>query len=260
MRYARGWRFWCSVMCYCWASASFASDSMTIAAASDLRFALNDIVAQYQSLHTESTIRVIYGSSGKMTTQIRHGAPYDLFFSADIRFPETLYHDGFAKTTPSVYALGRIVLWSARHETTDLSLEDLTSPLFRRIAIAQPEHAPYGMRAKEALQAVGVWEAIQSKLVYGENIAQTAQMAESGAADVAIIALSLALFPRLAERGYVLIDDALHQPLTQGFVITRYGANKPAVEQFTQFMQTDTAHRIMRHYGFIMPTTDNHSD
>lgn len=254
------WRRCLLLCCMSVWSLSAVSETITMAAASDLRFALDDIVAQYQTHHGNASIRVIYGSSGKMTTQIRHGAPYDLFFSADIRFPETLYHDGFAVTTPSVYALGRIVLWSARHDVTDLSLEDLTSPMFRRIAIAQPEHAPYGMRAKEALLASGVWPKIEHKLVYGENIAQTAQMAESGAADVAIIALSLALFPRLAERGYVLIDESLHQPLTQGYVITRHGADNPLAEQFAQFMKTDTAHRIMQHYGFIMPSSDTHSD
>lgn len=248
---------WCHRILFCLAiifANSASAESITIAAASDLRFALDEIIEIYQAESGRPSIRVIYGSSGKMTTQIKHGAPYDLFFSADIRFPEMLYRDGFAVTTPTVYALGRLVLWSARHDVSDLTLADLTDAKFRRIAIAQPDHAPYGLRAQEALQAVGVWTAIEERLVFGENIAQTAQMAESGAADAAIIALSLAMFPRLAARGYGLIDDALHQPLTQGYVITRYGANKAAVEHFAQFMQTASAHRIMQHYGFIMPS------
>lgn len=229
------------------------AERFTIAAASDLRYALDEIVAAYRATHPDHDITVIYGSSGKMTTQILNGAPFDVFFSADIAFPERLAEAGFSASTPEVYAIGRIVLWSRRLDASTLSLQDLALPDIRRIAIAQPAHAPYGQRAREALQAAGVWEAVEGKLVFGENIAHAAQMAQSGAADIGIIALSLAVFPDLATRPHQLIDDTLHQPLTQGFVVTRRAADNPAVWIFADFMHTATAREIMQRYGFVLP-------
>lgn len=235
------------------AHAAMGGDALTIAAAADLRYALDDIVDHYRAQHSGTHIDVIYGSSGKMTTQILNGAPFDIFFSADIAFPERLYERGFAVTEPRIYAIGRIVLWSKRHDASAMTLADLSQPDIRRIAIAQPIHAPYGLRAQEALQASGLWDDIESKLVFGENIAHTAQMVESQAADVGIIALSLALFPALAQHGYYLIDDALHSPLTQGYVVTRHGKDNARAHDFAQFMQGAEARRIMQAYGFVLP-------
>ncbi len=230
------------------------AESFTIAAAADLRFALDEIVERYREKHPEQQVRVIYGSSGKMTTQIINGAPYDLFFSADIAFPERLQAAGMTTTDPAVYAIGRIVLWSNTLDASKLDLEDLArDPRIRRIAIAQPAHAPYGLRAQEALQSVGAWEAVQPRLVFGENIAHAAQMVESGAADVGIIALSLARFPELARHPYHLVDESLHNPLTQGFVVTRRAADHPGVLAFADFMASATAHAIMQRFGFVMP-------
>lgn len=233
--------------------AVHASDTVRIAAASDLRYALDDIITLYRQAHADAHIEVIYGSSGKMTTQIINGAPYDLFFSADIAFPQRLKHQGLTATEPAIYAIGRIVIWSNTLDAASLTLADLSADSIQRIAIAQPAHAPYGLRAQEAMRAAGVWEAVQNKLVFGENIAHTAQMTQSGAAQVGIIALSLAQFPALAEHGYYLIDDALHQPLTQSYVVTQRGGNKPEVRAFADFMTTNQAHAIMRHYGFVLP-------
>lgn len=230
-----------------------AGDRITIAAASDLRYALNDIVSLFQQQYPSAGIDVIFGSSGKITTQIVNGAPYDIFFSADVEFPKRLHRDGLTATEPSVYAIGRIVLWSKRHNASVMTLHDLVDPSIRRIAIAQPMHAPYGQRAKEALMAVGIWNDIQSKLVFAENIASAAQMTESEAADAGIIALSLALFPDLARHGYHLIDDALHQPLTQGYVITKYGKDNSLAHEFVRFMTHEAAITIMEHYGFVLP-------
>lgn len=230
------------------------ADEFTIAAASDLRFALDDIIKLYRHDHPGHRFEVIYGSSGKMTTQIMNGAPYDIFFSADISFPERLKAEGFTATDPAVYAIGRIAIWSNTLDASKLTLQDLpTDPRIRHIAIAQPSHAPYGLRAQEAMQATGVWEAVQPKLVFGENIAHTAQMVESQAADVGIIALSLAKFPEMAERPHHLIDAILHNPLTQGYVVTKRGGNKQPVMNFARYMETDAAHQIMERYGFVMP-------
>lgn len=230
-----------------------ASEAVRIAAAADLRYALDDIIALYRQAQADAQIEVIYGSSGKLTTQIINGAPYDMFFSADIAFPKLLKERGLTASEPAIYAIGRIVIWSNTLDAAGLTLADLASDAVQRIAIAQPAHAPYGLRAQEALQAAGVWEAVQNKLVFAENIAHAAQMTQSGAAQVGIIALSLAQFPALAEHGYALIDDALHQPLTQGFVVTQRGGNKPEARAFADFMGTDQAHAIMLHYGFVLP-------
>lgn len=238
----------------------YASGKLTIAAASDLRYALDDIVTLFQQRQPAADIRVIYGSSGKISTQIRHGAPYDVFFSADIQFPEQLYAEGHALTQPQLYALGRIVLWSPRQNMAGIELAQLTELNFRRLAIAQPSHAPYGQRAKEALQAVGVWATVEPKLVYGENIAQTAQMVQSGGADIAIIALALARFPELAKQGYQLIPAELHQPLTQAYVITRHGANNSTAQNFTAFMTNKEVLAIMQSYGFDLPTSQPASE
>ena len=238
------------------ATANAGQPALTIAAASDLRYALDDIAAQFRNANPDAQLRIIYGSSGKMTTQIINGAPYDLFFSADIAFPERLEREGLTATSPSVYALGRIVVWAPNGDEPPLTLGDLASDDVRRVAIAQPRHAPYGMRAREALKASGVWEDVESKLVFGENIAQTAQMVNSGGADAGIIALSLALFPSLEEHGHTLIDDELHEPLSQGFVITRRGADHPLSERFAKFMDSDEALGIMAEYGFTRPEAD----
>lgn len=243
--------------CFVFEGDAFASQRLTIAAAADLRFALDDILTIYRPQHPDAQIEVVYGSSGKMTTQILNGAPYDVFFSADISFPERLYREGFAVTKPSVYAVGRIVLWSKRHDASSMTLHDLLQPSIRRVAIAQPAHAPYGLRAKETLMELGLWEEIQPKLVFGENIAHTAQMVESKAADVGIIALSLALFPALAIHGHHLIDDQLHNPLTQGYVVTRYGRNNALAHDFAAFMMGQDARAIMAEFGFILPECDD---
>ncbi len=231
---------------------AFADEPIRIAAASDLRYALDEIVDAYHEAHPDAQLEVIYGSSGKMTTQIINGAPYDIFFSADIAYPERLSEAGLSATEPAVYAIGRIVIWSNSVDASKLALEDLASDAIYRIAIAQPAHAPYGLRAKEALQSAGVWEAVEGKLVFGENIAHTAQMTQSGAAQVGIIALSLARFPEMARHGHHLIDEDLHNPLTQGYIVTRRGAEKPGTMRFAESMTGDKAHEIMTRYGFVV--------
>ncbi|MEX2129945.1 MAG: molybdate ABC transporter substrate-binding protein [Pseudohongiellaceae bacterium] len=233
-------------------AAQAQAEDFTIAAASDLRYALDEIIQAYRVEHPEHEPTVIYGSSGQFFTQINNGAPFDLYFSADIEYPEQLKAAGLTASEPSVYAIGRIVLWSAGMDASTLRLRDLTRDDIRRIAIAQPEHAPYGQRAMEAMQAAGVWDAVQSKLVFGENISQAAQMAESGAADVGIIALSLALFPTMSTRGYYLIDADLHAPLTQAYVVTRHGEGKAAVLDFARYMEGDAAHGIMQRFGLVI--------
>lgn len=241
------------LVCFICAVTTEANDKLTIAAASDLRHALDEISTLFRRQHPALALNIVYGASGKLSTQIRHGAPYDMFFSADSSFPAQLYQDGLAATAPQPYALGHLVLWSPTQNMAGISLSQLSELNFNRLAIAQPAHAPYGQRAKQALQAAGVWQTVEPKLVYGENIAQTAQLAQSGGADIAIIALSLAKFPELAKQGYQLIPVELHQPLTQAYVITRHGADNNNARLFSAFMASAEVLSMMQRFGFERP-------
>ncbi len=230
------------------------AEAVTIAAASDLRLVLPEIIEQYRLKYPQDNLKVVYGSSGKLTTQIINGAPYDLFLAADNSFPERLYNQGVSTTKPEIYALGRIVLWSRNMDASALTLEDLPKQAqIRRFAIANPQLAPYGMRAKEALISAGVWEAMQSKLVMGENIAQTAQLLESGAAEAGIISLSLTFYPTMQHYDYYLIPESYHQPLHQAYIITKGAENNKAVFRFVEFMKSPQVRAIKEKYGFVLP-------
>jgi len=230
------------------------AEKITIAAAADLKFAMDEIVVSFKKSTPGREVEVIYGSSGKFHTQIQQGAPYDLYFSADIGFPRELIKRGFSASEVKPYAIGRIVLWSAEMDAAKMTLSNLTDPKIARIAIANPKHAPYGKRAEEALRASGLWDKLQPKLVFGDNIAHTAQFVQTGNAQVGIIALSLALNPELSKKGgYSLIPDTLHNPLEQGYIITKRGVNKALAKQFADYMASKEALGIMRKYGFVLP-------
>ena len=231
-----------------------AGEKITIAAAADLKFALDEIVVLFKKTHPADQIETIYGSSGKFHTQIKQGAPYDLYFSADIAYPRALKAEGLGSSEVQTYGIGRIVLWSQSRDAGRMTLGDLADPAIRKIALANPKHAPYGKRAEEALKASGVWEKVEAKLVYGENVAQAAQFVQSGNVQISIIALSLALSPELAKQGgYALIPDKLHEPLEQGFIITRRAAGNSLAREFARFMAGNEARTIMARYGFAMP-------
>jgi len=230
------------------------AETITIAAAADLKFAMDEIVSTFRKANPTEEVLVSYGSSGKFHTQIQQGAPYDLYFSADIAFPRELAKSGFAASQAMPYAIGRIVIWSNRLDATKMRLDSLTDPKITRIAIADPKHAPYGKRAEEALRTSGLWEKIEPKLVYGENIAQAAQFVQTGNAQVGIIALALALNPKMAnDGGYWLIPDNLHAPLEQGFIITKRAASNALAKQFADYMASKTARAVMVKYGFVLP-------
>jgi molybdate transport system substrate-binding protein len=239
--------------CSLWSSAACA-ETLTVAAASDLKFAMGEIVADFNHAHPADTVQVIYGSSGKFQSQIRQGAPYDVFFSADIAFPQGLVDAGFAASPVRVYAIGRLVLWSATLDASAMTLDSLTDPQITRIAIANPKHAPYGKRAEEALRTAGLWEKVQSKLVFGENIAHTAQFVKTGNAQVGIIALALAVNPELAGRGgYWLVPDTLHEPLEQGFIITKRAQSNELARRFADYAADRFKTSVMAEHGFAVP-------
>lgn len=225
------------------------AEEITIAAASSLKPAMAALVADFQGQHPDADIEVVYGSSGRFFSQIQRGAPYHLYFAADMDYPQQLVDKGFASGEVMTYAEGRLVLWSAVRDVSQMTLQDLTDADIRRVAIANPRHAPYGQSAEEALRAAGVWQAVAPKLVYGESITHAAQFAHTGNAEVGIIALSLVLSPPLAEGAYQLVPRHLHTPLRQGFIITAAGADSPLAEAFADYLHTDPARRTLAQFG-----------
>jgi len=242
-----------SIIVYIIFSRPVYAEKIVIAAASDLKFAMNELIANFKQVNEPAEVDVVYGSSGKFYTQIQQGAPYDLYFSADIAFPRLLGEKGLAASEIKPYATGRIVLWSASYDATKMTLTSLTEAKISYIAIANPKHAPYGKRAEEALRGSGLWDKLQAKLVYAENIAHAAQFVQTGNAQLGIIALSLAVNPELADKGgYWLIPDDLHKPLEQGFIITKRAINNSLAKRFATYMDSKQARAVMTKYGFVL--------
>jgi molybdate transport system substrate-binding protein len=228
-----------------------------VAAASDLQFALAEAAAAFREA-TGEEVKLAFGSSGNFARQIRQGAPYDLYLSADEDYVFALARDGFLRDEGALYAVGRIVLLAPRGGplNPDGTLDDLKRALSEgrvtRFAIANPEHAPYGARAREALRHARLWEAIEEKLVFGENVTQAAQFATSGSAQGGIVAYSLALSPQVAERAaYALIPADWHKPLRQRMALSKDAG--PAAERFYAWLQTPPAREIFRRHGFALP-------
>jgi len=224
-----------------------------IAAAADLRYALDEVVKAYKKNNSGATIEVIYGSSGNAFTQISNGAPYDIFFSADIIYPQKLKESGLTLTDPKLYAIGRIVLWSA---TLDVSkgLSVLAEKPNIKIAVANPEHAPYGQRSVEALKFYKLYEKVEKQLIYGENISQAAQFCLTGNADAGLIALSLVQTPSMKNHGkYFLIDSKAHRPIEQGYSILNHAKGNKQAFSFAEFISSIESMSIFEKYGFTLP-------
>jgi len=229
-------------------------NKILIAAASDLKFALDSVVTAFEKSN-KGKVDVTYGSSGKLFEQISSGAPFDIFFSADISYPKQLAEKGLTATEVYPYAIGRIVIWSKKTDPNKDQMKSLLSSSIKKVAIANPAHAPYGKRAEEALTYYNVLQSVKAKLVYGENISQTAQFITTGAADIGIVALSLALSPNMKKEGgkYYLIPESSHNRLVQGAVITNKGKGNEVASAFMEFIKGETASNILIHFGFIKP-------
>lgn len=229
----------------------------SIAAAADLRYALDEVILVYQR-NSGVMAKVTYGSSGNFFTQLQQGAPFDIFMSADETLVQALSTLNLTRDAGDLYAIGRIVLFvphgvpiMADENFTDLP-HALDDGRLSKFAIANPTHAPYGRAAREALHAAGLWERLSGHLVLGENVAQAAQFARSGAAQAGIIALSLALAPSFANTGaYALIDASQHRPLRQRMVLMR-GAGEQASELYA-YLKSPVARAVLRRYGFTLP-------
>jgi molybdate transport system substrate-binding protein len=229
---------------------------ITIAAASDLSEAMKEIAGNYEKA-TGCPVRVSTGSSGNFLSQIENGAPFDVFFSADIEYPKKLEAEGFAAPGNTVlYAVGKIVLWVRKDSRLDINqgLGVLRDHSVRKIAIANPQHAPYGRAAEQALRAAGLYEAVKDRLVLGENISQAAQFAESGNADAGILALSLAQSPPLKDEGrYSPIPEHLYTPIQQGAVVLRAAPNLQGARAFLDYIKTPAVAALLERYGFALP-------
>ena len=224
---------------------------LTVAAAADLQFAFTDIGALFEQ-ETGLKVTFVFGSTGQLAQQIENGAPYDLFAAANISFVDDLAKKNLVLAdTQALYARGRIVL--AVNKASGVvagSLEDLLSDKITHIAIANPEHAPYGMAAKEALQSAGLWEKVQPKLVYGENVRQTLQFIQTGDAQAGIVSLSVANVPEIS---WSLIDASLHNPLDQALAVVTGSPQKELASEFAKFINGPSGRPIMQKYGFVLP-------
>jgi len=227
-----------------------------IAAAADLKFAMEELSEQFQR-QTRTKVNATYGSSGNFFSQMQNGAPFDLFFSADIEYPRRLEAAGLAEPgTLYEYAVGRIVIWTpldAKVDVTKQGWRTLLDASVQKIAIANPEHAPYGRAAVAALQNARIYDRVKAKLVYGENISQAAQFVQSGNAQTGIIALSLAISPPMRDGKRWEIPADMHPALEQGAVVLKSATNKKAARAFLEFVKSAAGRAILAEYGFEFP-------
>lgn len=225
--------------------------ALTVAAAADLQFAFTEIAELFEA-QTGHKVTLVFGSTGQLAQQIENGAPYDLFAAANIQFVDDLARKGLiVPESVALYARGRIVLAvNTQSGVRATKLEDLTSDAIARIAIANPDHAPYGLAAKQALESVGVWDAVRPKLVLGENVRQTLQFVQTGDVPVGIVALSVADVPEVT---YTLIDDELHKPLDQALGVVSASKHPASALDFARFINGELGRPIMRKYGFVLP-------
>jgi molybdate transport system substrate-binding protein len=229
--------------------------TLRIAAAADLQFAMGELAGRFEN-RTGTKVTVSYGSSGNFRTQIQNGAPFDVFFSADLQYPQQLIAGGFADgESLYVYGHGRLVLWTPAGSGLRLAergFAALRDPRVQKIAVANPEHAPYGRAAVATLQKAGLYDDVKGKLVFGENISQAAQFAQSGSAQVGIIALSLTFAEGMKGGEQWAVPADLYSLLEQGTVLISASQNKRAARAFLEFVKSEEGRRILERYGFTL--------
>ncbi len=240
------------ILCFCLISVSnLLAQTITIAAAADMRFAMDELTNEFKKSNPTIKIEVIYGSSGNLYQQIVNKAPFNIFFSADISYPKKLDSLNLAGCKPKIYAIGHLVLWSSKLDVSK-GFNLLKSNEVKKIAIANPKHAPYGKRAVECLKYYNIYEQVKDKIVEGENVSQAAQFVLTGNAEVGIIALSLALSPEMQTKGkFFRIDEKTYSKLEQAYVIVKNSETNKDVLKFVQFIEKEQARKIFGKYGFI---------
>jgi molybdate transport system substrate-binding protein len=236
---------------------SVSSALIVVAAASDLQAVFPELRSRFER-ETGIGVRVSFGSSGNFFAQIQNGAPYDLFLSADVDYPRRLGDSGHAEEESLyLYATGKLVLWTRKDSGIDIQrgLAVLNDARVRRIAIANPEYAPYGRAAVAALRSEQLYEALREKIVMGENLAQTAQLADSGNADVAVLGSAIAISPTLGASGtYVEIPAATYAPIEQAAIVVSASRNKDAARRFLEYIKSPDAKVLFEKYGFMVPS------
>jgi molybdate transport system substrate-binding protein len=230
---------------------------ITVAAAADLSVALPEIASAYEKT-SGIMVKLSFGASGALTQQIQNGAPFDVFFSADMDYPKQLIAQGKAEgATLYRYAVGQLVLWTPASSPLDLEREGMNAllePSIKKIAIANPQHAPYGRAAVAALKHYGLYEKVSDRLVLGENVSQAAQFVESGNAQVGFIAFAHASAPAMQGKGkYWKVPADAYPPLDQGAVIISHSTHVPDATAFLDYMKSPEALAVLRHYGFTAP-------
>ena len=229
------------------------TDPIKVAAAADLAFAFKEVGAAFTT-KTGKQVTFTFGSTGQLAKQISEGAPYDVFAAANVSFADEAVQSGACDgSTKTMYARGRIVVWTKKSAgiAAVAKLEDLTDARFVKIAIANPEHAPYGKAAQQALESAGLWDQVKPKIVFGENVQQTLQFAQTGNTEASIAALSLATVTE--DGSYMLIDDKLHKPIDQALVVCKHGVNIGVAKDFAAFVNSDEGRAIMKRFGFLLP-------
>jgi molybdate transport system substrate-binding protein len=238
--------------------ASYAvGQEITVAAAADMNAVLPELAARYPK-QTGQAVKLSFGSSGNLTNQIRNGAPFDVFFSADEEYPKQLVADGLAvRDSLYRYAVGRLVLWVPSESTLDLQklgMQALLDSSVTKIAVANPQHAPYGRAAEAALKHFGIYDQVAAKLVLGENVAQAAQFVESGNAQAGLIALSHALAPAMKNKGrYWMVPLDSYPPLNQAAVVLSRSKSQARARKFLEFVSAPEATSLLEAYGFSLP-------
>lgn len=235
---------------------------LRVAAAADLKFAMDALILRYSETHPDVKVDVTYGSSGNFHGQIQNKAPFDLYFSADVKYPENLRDLGAALDDDVfTYAIGRIVVWVPAASLIDvrqMEIESLLAPSVKKVAVANPDHAPYGVAAVAAMQNLGVYERVKTQFVLGENIAQTAQFIDSGAADIGIIALALALAPQMSEKGnYWEIPTDTFPEMRQGGMILKDTKHPESAKSFRDFILAEEGRAVLKSFGFYLPAAIN---
>ncbi len=242
-------------------ASSAQKSQLNIAAASDLKFALTDLATAYEK-QSGVKLSLTFGSSGNFFAQIQNGAPFDIFFSADSDYPRKLNEAGLVlPNSADSYAVGKLVIWSPANSklTPEKSgWQSLLDPAVQKIAIANPDHAPYGRAAAEALKNCGLYEKIKSKLVFGENISQAGQFVQSGNAEIGILAESLIHSPSFTSGHAWQIPQNQYTPLLQSFVVLKTSANKSAALAFLAYVKSPAAQTILEKYGFAKPESLGH--
>jgi len=243
-----------SVFLFSFQLSAYASD-ITVAGAANVQFTLDDLKVEFTK-ETGIGVKTVIGSSGKLTAQIENGAPFDVFLSADMKYPSKLFKDGYSSQAPKIYADGLLVLWTIKNLDLSKGVNGLNDVGIVKIAIADPQVAPYGRQAVNALKYYKVYDQLQKELVLGESISQTNQFITTGAADIGFTAESVVLAPHMKDKGkWVEVDLQSYEPIAQGVIVLKYGDQNHSNEahEFYDFLFSPAAQEIFKKYGYKIP-------